>query len=170
MTESIHRFSHCYVSFLIPSATTRTLAILGNFKPHAAATALPFSFVAPPFHAREYLGGFGTLGSRFSLSLPQRRIATGISTAGWFWGFGAKKGKGVALPGIDKAENPVIHEPADEVPPQEIGPEKIQKIIEHMVAAMRKAPSIGLATPQTSVPLKLTFFFISLHLQSKFLN
>ncbi|WOK94087.1 zinc finger MYM-type protein 1-like [Canna indica] len=101
------------------------------------------------------IGGFGTLGRQFSLTLPQRRTTTRISAAGWFSSFGVNKGKGAALPEIVKAGNPVLHEPADEVPPQEIGSEKIQKIIEDMVAAMRKAPGIDLAAPQISVPLKV---------------
>ncbi|WOK98639.1 hypothetical protein Cni_G07351 [Canna indica] len=155
MTESIHRFSHRYVSFPVPSAVIRTLALLGNFKPRAAAVALPFSSAAPPCHAGGYVGGFCALGSGFPLSLPQRRTATRISAAGWFSGLGAKKGKGTALPEIVKAGDPVLHEPADEVPLQEIGSEKIQKIIEDMVAAMRKAPGVGLAAPQIGVPLKI---------------
>ncbi|WOL01041.1 hypothetical protein Cni_G09754 [Canna indica] len=116
--------------------------------------------VTPFYHDGGYLGGFGALGSQFSLSLPQRRTATRISAAGWFSGFGAKKGKGAALLEIDKAGNPVFHQLTNEVPPQEIGSEKIQKIIKDTVAAMRKAPGVGLTAPQIGVLLKVTFFLI----------
>lgn len=59
------------------------------------------------------------------------------------------------LPEIVKAGDPVLHEPAREVPQEEIGSDKIQEIIDDMVMVMRKAPGVGLAAPQIGVPLKI---------------
>lgn len=85
--------------------------------------------------------------------------------AGWFLGLGEKK---EVLPDIVKAGDPVLHEPAQEVPLEEIGSERIQKIIDDMIKVMRKAPGVGLAAPQIGIPLKVSelfhhffFFFLS---------
>ncbi|GMH25565.1 hypothetical protein Nepgr_027408 [Nepenthes gracilis] len=72
--------------------------------------------------------------------------------AGWFLGVGEKKQN---LPDIIKAGDPVLHEPAREVAPDEIGSDRIQKIIDGMVKVMRKAPGVGLAAPQIGIPLKI---------------
>ncbi|XP_073007807.1 peptide deformylase 1A, chloroplastic isoform X2 [Typha latifolia] len=72
-------------------------------------------------------------------------------SAGWFSGFRSKKAD---LPEIVKAGDPVLHEPAREVCIKEIGSEKIEKIIEDMIAVMRNAPGVGLAAPQIGIPLK----------------
>jgi peptide deformylase len=69
------------------------------------------------------------------------------------------------LPEIVYAGDPVLYEPAQEVAKEEIGSEKIEKIIEVMIAVMRRGPGVGLAAPQIGVPLKvhflwfITFFF-----------
>lgn len=76
--------------------------------------------------------------------------------AGWFLGLG---GKQQVLPEIVKAGDPVLHEPAQEVPPEEIESERIQKIIDDMIKVMRKAPGVGLAAPQIGVPLKVCEIF-----------
>ncbi|KAK6124928.1 hypothetical protein DH2020_041339 [Rehmannia glutinosa] len=60
-----------------------------------------------------------------------------------------------ALPETVKAGDPVLHEPAQEVRPEEIGSERIQKIIDDMVKVMRKAPGVGLAAPQIGIPLRI---------------
>ncbi|XP_073007806.1 peptide deformylase 1A, chloroplastic isoform X1 [Typha latifolia] len=73
-------------------------------------------------------------------------------SAGWFSGFRSKKAD---LPEIVKAGDPVLHEPAREVCIKEIGSEKIEKIIEDMIAVMRNAPGVGLAAPQIGIPLKI---------------
>lgn len=72
--------------------------------------------------------------------------------AGWFLGMGEKK---QTLPDIVKAGDPVLHEPAREVAPDEVRSERIQKIIDDMVKVMRKAPGVGLAAPQIGIPLKV---------------
>lgn len=77
--------------------------------------------------------------------------------AGWFLGLGEKQ---QVLPEIVKAGDPVLHEPAQEVPPEEIESERIQKIIDDMIKVMRKAPGVGLAAPQIGIPLKVSQFFI----------
>ncbi|CAI9114014.1 OLC1v1037485C1 [Oldenlandia corymbosa var. corymbosa] len=78
--------------------------------------------------------------------------SSGVARAGWFLGLADKK---PVLPEIVKAGDPVLHEPAQEVPPEEIGSERIQKIIDDMVQVMRNAPGVGLAAPQIGIPLKI---------------
>lgn len=72
--------------------------------------------------------------------------------AGWFLGLGDKKN---ALPEIVKAGDPVLHEPAVDVAVGEIGSERVQKVIDDMVAVMREAPGVGLAAPQIGIPLRV---------------
>ncbi|KAK9078271.1 hypothetical protein SSX86_002328 [Deinandra increscens subsp. villosa] len=80
--------------------------------------------------------------------------STGPTRAGWFLGLGEKKNP-TNLPEIVKAGDPVLHEPARKVRPEEIGSDRIQKIIDDMVKAMRGAPGVGLAAPQIGVALKI---------------
>ncbi|KAH0921575.1 hypothetical protein HID58_021593 [Brassica napus] len=70
------------------------------------------------------------------------------TNAGWLLGLGDKKKKPTNLPDIVAAGDPVLHEKAREVDPDEIGSERIQKIIDDMVKVMRLAPGVGLAAPQ----------------------
>lgn len=85
---------------------------------------------------------------------PRRNHNSGLATrAGWFLGMGEKK---IALPDTVKAGDPVLHEPAQEIQPEEIGSERIQKIIDDMVKVMRKAPGVGLAAPQIGIPLRVS--------------
>nr|KJB70586.1 hypothetical protein B456_011G081700 [Gossypium raimondii] len=76
-----------------------------------------------------------------------------VSKAGWFLGLGERKK--TSLPEIVKAGDPVLHEPAKEVDPGEIGSERIQNIIADMVRVMRMAPGVGLAAPQIGIPLQI---------------
>lgn len=78
-----------------------------------------------------------------------------VRRAGWLLGMGDKKK--VSLPEIVKAGDPVLHEPAREVDPEEIGSERIQKIVDDMIKAMRSAPGVGLAAPQIGIPLRVSF-------------
>uniref|UniRef100_A0A1D1XI55 Peptide deformylase n=1 Tax=Anthurium amnicola TaxID=1678845 RepID=A0A1D1XI55_9ARAE len=75
------------------------------------------------------------------------------AAAGWFLGLGGKNG--AALPEIVKAGDPVLHEPAREVDPAEIGTERINKIVEDMIRVMRQGPGVGLAAPQIGIPLRI---------------
>ncbi|GAV66003.1 Pep_deformylase domain-containing protein [Cephalotus follicularis] len=89
---------------------------------------------------------------------PNPRFSTRKSSSsaigvGWLRGLGEKKN--TRLQEIVKAGDPVLHEPAQEVDPEEIGSEKIQKIIDDMVHVMRLAPGVGLAAPQIGFPLKI---------------
>ncbi|XP_050233636.1 peptide deformylase 1A, chloroplastic/mitochondrial [Mercurialis annua] len=79
--------------------------------------------------------------------------SSSIAKAGWLLGLGDKKKTN--LPDIVKAGDPVLHEPAREVDPEEIGSEKIQKIVDDMVKVMRMAPGVGLAAPQIGIPLRI---------------
>ncbi|KAI3775022.1 hypothetical protein L1987_49590 [Smallanthus sonchifolius] len=74
--------------------------------------------------------------------------------AGWFLGLAEKKNV-TNMPEIVQAGDPVLHEPAREVRPEEIGSDRIQKIIDDMVKVMRGAPGVGLAAPQLGIPLKI---------------
>ncbi|KAM0017381.1 putative peptide deformylase [Helianthus debilis subsp. tardiflorus] len=80
--------------------------------------------------------------------------STGPVRAGWFLGLGEKK-KATDLPEIVQAGDPVLNEPARDVRPDEIGSERVQKIIDDMVKVMRGAPGVGLAAPQIGIPLKI---------------
>lgn len=97
-------------------------------------------------------------------NLPSSSSSSSLSTkAGWLLGLGEKKKK-VDLPEIVAAGDPVLHEKAREVDPEEIGSERIQKIIDDMIKVMRLAPGVGLAAPQIGVPLRVSlnvFFFLS---------
>ncbi|CBI36285.3 hypothetical protein VitviT2T_013604 [Vitis vinifera] len=83
---------------------------------------------------------------------PSSSSSTLIASAGWILGLGDKK---PALPEIVKAGDPVLHESAQEVEPGEIGSDRIQKIIDDMIKAMRTAPGVGLAAPQIGIPLRI---------------
>ncbi|KAM7471700.1 hypothetical protein LguiA_009883 [Lonicera macranthoides] len=95
----------------------------------------------------------------FSLDLITTRSyrspsSSSVARAGWLLGLGEKKKK-QSLPDIVKAGDPVLHEPARDVSPEEIGSERIQKIVDDMVKVMRSAPGVGLAAPQIGIPLKI---------------
>lgn len=60
-----------------------------------------------------------------------------------------------SLPDICQAGDPILHEPAAEVKPEEIGSPAVEKVINDMVAVMRKAPGVGLAAPQIGVSLQI---------------
>ncbi|KAM2957924.1 hypothetical protein FF2_024843 [Malus domestica] len=77
-----------------------------------------------------------------------------VAKAGWLLGLGGEKKKSISMPDIVKAGDPVLHQPARDVEPRDIGSERIQKIIDDMVRVMRKAPGVGLAAPQIGIPLK----------------
>ncbi|KAJ4915869.1 hypothetical protein Rs2_01419 [Raphanus sativus] len=79
------------------------------------------------------------------------------TNAGWLLGLGdnKKKKKQTNLPDIVAAGDPVLHEKAREVDPEEIGSERVQKIIDDMVKVMRLAPGVGLAAPQIGIPLRI---------------
>ncbi|XVF24814.1 hypothetical protein REPUB_Repub13aG0160300 [Reevesia pubescens] len=84
---------------------------------------------------------------------PKPLSSSAVAKAGWFLGLGEKKKTN--LPEIVKAGDPVLHEPAKYVDPDEIESERIQKIIDDMVRVMRMAPGVGLAAPQIGIPLRI---------------
>ncbi|KAH0655119.1 hypothetical protein KY290_030918 [Solanum tuberosum] len=85
--------------------------------------------------------------------VSKRNYSSTTARAGWFLGLGEKKKQ--VMPDIVKAGDPVLHEPSQDVPLEEIGSERIQKIIDEMVKVMRNAPGVGLAAPQIGIPLKI---------------
>ena len=95
-------------------------------------------------------------GTGFVAWKPYSSAPSSIPRAGWLLGLGDKKK--TSLPDIVKAGDPVLHEPAREVGVEEIGSERIQKIVDDMVRVMRKAPGVGLAAPQIGIPLKVSFY------------
>ncbi|ONK59538.1 uncharacterized protein A4U43_C08F7450 [Asparagus officinalis] len=76
-------------------------------------------------------------------------------SSAWFSGFGSNKKTAEVLPEIVKAGDPVLHEPASEVPIEEIGSERVQKIVDDMIGVMRRGPGVGLAAPQIGIPLRI---------------
>ncbi|CAK9164856.1 unnamed protein product [Ilex paraguariensis] len=96
--------------------------------------------------------GVGLAAPQIGIPLKRNYSSTSTARAGWFLGMREEKQD---LPDIVKAGDPVLHEPAREVSPEEIESEGIQKIIDDMVKVMRKAPGVGLAAPQIGIPLKI---------------
>lgn len=93
--------------------------------------------------------------SKSRILIVEYRVPSRIlAAAGWFSGFGGKK-----KPDIVKAGDPVLHEPAADVPVADIGSQRIEEIIEDMIAAMRNSPGVGLAAPQIGVPLNVSSAF-----------
>ncbi|KAH6756651.1 peptide deformylase 1A [Perilla frutescens var. hirtella] len=126
--KSVHRFSHRILPITFNFKTMSTTPILT--RPVKEAMFRPI--IAAP---------------------PRRNHSSGSAAqAGWFVGMGDKKN---APPDIVKAGDPVLHEPAQEVQADEIGSERIQKIIDDMVKVMRNAPGVGLAAPQIGIPLRI---------------
>ncbi|KAL6996559.1 Peptide deformylase 1A, chloroplastic/mitochondrial [Sarracenia purpurea var. burkii] len=144
--ESIQRFTHR----LLPIPTP------GKFVKTVSDTLFPTN-IAVRFHRSR-----NTL-FKPKCSYPERAFDVGLITrrshrscsaarTGWFRGLGEKK---QILPEIVKAGDPVLHEPARDVPPEEVTSDRIRKIIDDMVVVMRKAPGVGLAAPQIGIPLKI---------------
>ncbi|KAL1340425.1 hypothetical protein AAHE18_09G013100 [Arachis hypogaea] len=90
-----------------------------------------------------------------SLTSSSSCSSTVAVRAGWFLGLTDSKNKKMGLPETVKAGDPVLHEPAEDVDPNEVRSERIQKIIDDMIRVMRKAPGVGLAAPQIGVPLRI---------------
>ncbi|XP_068650293.1 peptide deformylase 1A, chloroplastic [Aristolochia californica] len=134
--ESIQRLSH----LLYPiSVASKHLKVPGR---QIFSTNPTLRYDSKPLPSEQELHG-----KRIS-----RRSRSSPASAGWFVGFGEKK---PMLPDIVKVGDPVLHEPARDVAIDEIGSEKIQKIVDDMVAVMRKAPGVGLAAPQIGIPLRI---------------
>ncbi|XP_043687153.1 peptide deformylase 1A, chloroplastic [Telopea speciosissima] len=147
--ESIHRFSYRILPISIAEKCFRnskcnrflrhpSLSIHGNRE--------RFLKLGTSEMTRVFSGDFITRRPYNSSS------STARAGVGWFRGFGEKKPN---LPEIVKAGDPVLHEPASDVRVDEIGSEKMQKLIDDMIKVMRKAPGVGLAAPQIGIPLKI---------------
>ncbi|KAJ6700974.1 PEPTIDE DEFORMYLASE [Salix koriyanagi] len=133
---SLHRFSLRLLPISLPEKCSKP------------TTRLPISRFTRLFVPKsEFMNPYPHFTTRKSLS------SSSIAKAGWFLGKGQKKK--TILPDIVKAGDPVLHEPAREVDPKEIGSGRIQKIIDDMVKAMRMAPGVGLAAPQIGIPLRI---------------
>eukprot|EP00271_Cylindrocystis_brebissonii_P023045 TRINITY_DN923_c0_g1_i2.p1 TRINITY_DN923_c0_g1~~TRINITY_DN923_c0_g1_i2.p1 ORF type:complete len:414 (+),score=35.19 TRINITY_DN923_c0_g1_i2:105-1346(+) len=91
----------------------------------------------------------------FQVGTPPRKDAsteTRLPPANLFqFGFGNKS----MLPDIVQVGDPVLHEPAAEVPLQDIGSPEVEKVINDMVAVMRSAPGVGLAATQIGVAQRI---------------
>lgn len=93
---------------------------------------------------------YGLLGTKRK-ERGHQRMST-MALVGGFFGFGEKK---IVLPETVQAGDPVLHECAEEVAEDEIVSERIQKIVDDMIAVMWNAPGVGLAAPQIGVPLQI---------------
>ncbi|KAL0547496.1 hypothetical protein IC582_017432 [Cucumis melo] len=135
--EAIHRFSFRLFPISLAERCRKPSLLAPNFRKliHRTISSSP--------NIPKFIPAPKTYGSS----------STSIAKAGWFLGLGEQKK--MSLPSIVKAGDPVLHEPAREVDPKEIGSEKIQKIIDDMVLTMRKAPGVGLAAPQIGIPLRI---------------
>ncbi|KAJ7523950.1 hypothetical protein O6H91_18G069800 [Diphasiastrum complanatum] len=89
--------------------------------------------------------------------LPAAPLTKNVRGAVALFGFGKSKHKAKRskLSEVMQAGDPVLHEPAVEVPLEEISSYRIQKVIDDMVEVMREFPSVGLAAPQLGVPLQI---------------
>lgn len=127
-------------------ATSRLLSLAPKLPTFASGYPLPalLRCACSGGRSRPFSGGGDGRGSRPRPARP--------APAGWFLGLGDKKN---ALPEIVKAGDPVLHEPAVDVAVGEIGSERVQKVIDDMVAVMREAPGVGLAAPQIGIPLRV---------------
>ncbi|KAM7259201.1 hypothetical protein ACFE04_014942 [Oxalis oulophora] len=116
---------------------------------------LPLSLSLSPKHLILNPTNFSPI-SRPSISLKSKPFSSSslVTKAGWLMGLGETKKK-PTLPDIVKAGDPVLHEPAREIDPEEIGSDRIQKVIDDMVKVMRVAPGVGLAAPQIGIPLRI---------------
>ncbi|KDO45232.1 hypothetical protein CISIN_1g024519mg [Citrus sinensis] len=132
--EAIHRFSVCHLPICLAKRHIKSAPII---------LCPTRKLVSSPDFSNDVT---------FS---PHRKARTtsAISKAGWLLGLG--QNKKAKLPEIVQAGDPVLHEPAREVDPGEIGSERIQNIIDDMVKVMRSAPGVGLAAPQIGVPLRI---------------
>ncbi|XP_021806006.1 peptide deformylase 1A, chloroplastic/mitochondrial-like [Prunus avium] len=143
--ETIYRFSLRLAPISLAEKCLQPRTITPIFR----KTRIHFSNPGPLNPEQAFNTHFPTRKSYSSGSSP-------VAKAGWVLGLGEKK-KSTSLPDIVKAGDPVLHEPAQDVEPGDIGSERIQKIIDDMVKVMRKAPGVGLAAPQIGIPLRVSF-------------
>ncbi|XP_042489941.1 peptide deformylase 1A, chloroplastic [Macadamia integrifolia] len=147
--ESIHRFSNRLFPISIAEKCFRN-SKCNRFLRHPSlcihGNSERLLKLGPSEMNRAFNGDFMTRRTYNSSS------STARAGVGWFRGFGEKKPN---LPEIVKAGDPVLHEPASDVSVDEIGSEKMQKLIDDMIKVMRNAPGVGLAAPQIGIPLKI---------------
>ncbi|KAG6669452.1 peptide deformylase 1A, chloroplastic/mitochondrial isoform X1 [Carya illinoinensis] len=130
----------------------RPISIADKFLNPATKTPV-FRSIRTPVLAPGFTYPKSPFNTAFTTRKPYSASSTSITRAGWLLGLGEKKK--TSLPEIVKSGDPVLHEPAREVEIEEIGSERIQKIIDDMVKAMRTAPGVGLAAPQIGIPLRI---------------
>ncbi|KAK9282008.1 hypothetical protein L1049_004919 [Liquidambar formosana] len=141
--ETLHRFSHRLLPIPFAEKCLKTTTNTPFLKTHIPISKPGSFYPKPPFNTNF------TARKPYSSSPSS---SSSIPRASWFLGLGEKKQKS---PDIVKAGDPVLHEPAREVAPDEIGSDRIQNIIDDMVKVMRTAPGVGLAAPQIGIPLKI---------------
>ncbi|CAH9106726.1 unnamed protein product [Cuscuta europaea] len=145
--ESIHRLTHR----VFPKPFTREFLKAYPISPLLFHTTVRLNHADKPVFRPGNPHTNRLMCSNLTL-IRSHRSSAATARAGWFLGMRDKKQN---LPDIVKAGDPVLHEPAREVEPDEIGSERIQKIIHDMVKVMRTAPGVGLAAPQIGIPLKI---------------
>ncbi|XP_022998920.1 peptide deformylase 1A, chloroplastic [Cucurbita maxima] len=135
--ETVHRFSFRLLPFSLAERCLKPSSATPRFR----------NLICGPTSSSNHIPKFIPARKSYSSSFSP------IAKAGWFLGLGDKNK--TSLPKIVNAGDPVLHEPAREVDPKEIGSDKIQKIIDDMVVAMRNAPGVGLAATQIGIPLRI---------------
>lgn len=147
--ESLHRFS----LRLLPLSAS-------HYRSRSFPSPKTIRKVTPRIHDPCRNLSFNLLTTRsaqsYNASSSSSYRVSSIARAGWLLGLGGEGKRKADLPEIVKAGDPVLHEPAQEVDPAEIGSERIQKIIDDMVFVMRRAPGVGLAAPQIGIPLRVS--------------
>lgn len=161
--DGIQRLTHCLVPLPLPIAGK----CFRNTFTNTPFRSLPVISRKPIFRCRS-IHTEPALFTKLARSLIRRHSHNSSLVAGAGWFLGLSDSKKQVLPEIVKAGDPVLHEPTQEVPPEDIGSERIQKIIDDMVQVMRKAPGVGLAAPQIGIPLKVSFFFMLVCRLAKF--
>ena len=66
----------------------------------------------------------------------------------------------IKFPRIVNVGDPILHQPAREVYPEQILSEHVQKTIDDMVKAMKRERLASLSAPQIGVPIKVSFHSI----------
>lgn len=67
----------------------------------------------------------------------------------------------MAVLDIVRLGHPLLRTPASEVPPKEIGSDRIQGLIEDMIITMRGARGVGLSAPQVELGLQLFVYEVT---------
>lgn len=157
--EAVQRLSHRLASkpLAAPFLQTRSVIIRPQHEP---ILRKEFPLTKSAFNT-DFIRGYRTHSSAGTregwlarLGKKKKTIALGIICMLALHYFTSGKSD---LPRVVKAGDPVLHQPAREVYPGEIGSARIEKVIDDMVKVMRKKLVVSLSAPQIGVPLRVSF-------------